>query len=859
MARELKGWARPRPIRIAFLVEEGERSAVILDAIFADCFGRWGGRFSLVVPCENRQIPSTYWPWLEAYDPDLIYSYVPLDRDGVLEVHERLCPAKYALHRTHGDRPDTPSSYRPSYGFNPLSSLSTIFRLARFTRTRGEGTAVQIIDSWHTERATRFLTDNFGTYHWSGGGMFPSDATGAASLVTIVAPENQANRRLGVPQDLNAVPNEMAAFIAFAERRATSLAMASQLFAPKLDIRAFRWSGTFNVVVGESFSDRLLFWNARLFIPSWLDSNLCCLRITPEQIEDGEFLQAFVALINRHNHVNAGSGGQPQLAIRSCSVGADQLETIRQRIVAARPWSAVHAEAVTRLDDIVPTEAALSEAREGNRFGDGLFPRADWTEFRWTGPTARPIALAPDHLVDAPSRQQFTVGYWGTDYLLEYDGPAPRFGNSNRWLLPRRWRVAQAFRVELADAPSHSEPPLPPRRSRGGALAVFLNADHAVDAIRVPTATDAINYSLALDGRWAAQAEEHGRIEPPSKVCWTTPSNEARYLAGVLGMAGGLPPASDFLLHPFLREVFARLGGTPALQADKVTPTVNRLRKLAPRMPVFDLRGEAEREALGTLIVKAAQTLRNPMLFVKYEDLKTAWKDHRAAYWAANPMQSEPDASVDWDKSEEESLDASLVAMRRRQMLFQGYQWTCSNCHHRNWVDLGRLASELACEVCKTVVQAPVAIDWLFRPNEFLIEALRDHSVLSLAWVLNSLRDRSRSSFMYSGPTWFGFTFGSEEPDAEADLLVLSDARAIVCEVKSSWHRLRRSDIQKLVDLAKRLRPDLALLAVMEAATGPQTELRAAQAELEATGIAFELLTPSSDQHLDDPYLQSPD
>jgi hypothetical protein len=99
VAHELKGWARPRPLRVAFLVEEDEHASLTLDGIFADCYARWGGRFSLIVPCFQGRITPSYWPWLEAYDPDIVYSYVPLTRTGVLEVHERLSPAEYTFHK----------------------------------------------------------------------------------------------------------------------------------------------------------------------------------------------------------------------------------------------------------------------------------------------------------------------------------------------------------------------------------------------------------------------------------------------------------------------------------------------------------------------------------------------------------------------------------------------------------------------------------------------------------------------------------------------------------------------------------------------------------------------------------------
>lgn len=60
MTNELSGWMRTRPIRVAFLVEDGEHSQLMLDGIFADCYARWGGRFSLVVPCKDGRVVPEY-------------------------------------------------------------------------------------------------------------------------------------------------------------------------------------------------------------------------------------------------------------------------------------------------------------------------------------------------------------------------------------------------------------------------------------------------------------------------------------------------------------------------------------------------------------------------------------------------------------------------------------------------------------------------------------------------------------------------------------------------------------------------------------------------------------------------------
>ena len=335
-------------------------------------------------------------------------------------------------------------------------------------------------------------------------------------------------------------------------------------------------------------------------------------------------------------------------------------------------------------------------------------------------------------------------------------------------------------------------------------------------------------------------------------------SNAARYLTGILGRTGGLLSASHFLLHPFLREMFAKLGGTPNLADTDISPTVNALLKRALWEPSFDLRSTSEREALSSLIVKAAQSVKAPMNFISYDELKEQWKGHIARYWAAHPSESQKlDRGTERNEREEDSLDGCLIGLRHGQLLFQGHQWTCRNCHHKNWVNLGSLSVELSCEVCKQSTQAPVNLRWLFRPNEFLIESLRAHSVLSLIWVLSALRERARSAFSYAGPTCFGYSDNYDDPDAEADLLALVDGMAVLCEVKSAWRSLRPVHIDNLVALATRLRPDIAILAVMEEGKGtnPTAKLEEARTHLAAQGIKFELLTPAEYKVDDEPYL----
>ncbi len=187
------------------------------------------------------------------------------------------------------------------------------------------------------------------------------------------------------------------------------------LFAPRLEVDGGRWSGAFNLVVGDTFADRILFWNARLLIPPWLDNKLCCLRVGSDQLADQGFLAVVGDMLKRRNPVTDGHGGQPQVAIRSMSLNAARLEEAKKAIDSTKPWGMVTTPAVTSLEDVIPAADALRRARETSIFDRGFLRQSDWIPFDWVMPSARPPVAMPSHLSDAPPRQAFTVGCWGTD------------------------------------------------------------------------------------------------------------------------------------------------------------------------------------------------------------------------------------------------------------------------------------------------------------------------------------------------------------------------------------------------------------------------------------------------------------
>src|SRR5436309_16028480 len=89
-------------LRVAYLVDLSNSAAELLDSIFAEAYGRWSGRRSLIVPAGPDGIDDRYDEWLWYFDPDLIYSFLALTDRAVAALHERFAPAYLTHHAEPG-------------------------------------------------------------------------------------------------------------------------------------------------------------------------------------------------------------------------------------------------------------------------------------------------------------------------------------------------------------------------------------------------------------------------------------------------------------------------------------------------------------------------------------------------------------------------------------------------------------------------------------------------------------------------------------------------------------------------------------------------------------------------------------
>lgn len=297
-----------RPLRIAYLIEDGSHAKLVFDEIFAEAHARWGGRNTLLVPVVDGGIAQAYWNWLVWYDPDLIYTYTSLSDTTVVDIHRQIQPYALTRHELFPGHQVGPGSFHPRLPVQGLSSQSVIPSL-RMRQGIGSKRIGKLINVFHRWQDDGLVGDNFGSDSASFG-RFPIPDP----IMDLAAPLNigPANwREMNFREPGKVLTNVIDLF----DQAATdgTIASMSELAGMlyKYPVATdHSWNGALNLVVGDGFAERLTFWNARLLVDSYKSDALTSFRIPASCVGNETLLQAIGKYIGRWNwNSPSGQGG----------------------------------------------------------------------------------------------------------------------------------------------------------------------------------------------------------------------------------------------------------------------------------------------------------------------------------------------------------------------------------------------------------------------------------------------------------------------------------------------------------------------------------------------------------------------
>jgi DNA-directed RNA polymerase subunit RPC12/RpoP len=758
-------YSSARPTRVVFVVPP-DSAPELLDAIFQANYGAWGGRLRPIVPAVDGDISDVYRRLIVGSDPDIVYTYCDLSETCVKWLDRSLQPWSITRHvprQISVDRID----YRPRLPIHPVSSLAASAEFGR------------VAERWHTP--VTHLNSNFAadspTRRWYArnfGELLPNLAGAPKPSMTI-----QNGWSVGqVLSELSHVGRP--AFPGLYS------AIGARFFRPRVDDPR----QSYCVIIGDTVSDWLMFWNQVFLTHSYQLDRWQTLCVSEDQLSDNETLVALHAFLAKHS--SRSGDGPANLYLRSTSVDQDSLAAVATKLRTRR--GSVVLDASAQAEGLPPW--GMRQVRDAER---ATFPVLD---YYWAGDldTHEQQAISDSVLLQLPPCDVDRTDDWVLDLDIEFQSQKPYYVNEKfSWRVPKRPLLPGMF---LKDGNFG-------RVNRGKAFSCRMRGTKPV-VVTSPDETDVLR--VALIQPVAAMYDPDDVRKTPTRVFEDLRlSDKGGYIEGIIQLAGGLQQAESLFGNAFWRDCLLHASHRSLQQQDvAMKPILNSLRK---RKATIQQHLEADRfDVLSNMILRAIR--EEP---IRDMDLSAQWIRDRFIKQRRQFIESHPDYLRNTPDEERQvppegrsieeqrairDLDEALQHLVNQNIFLQGVRYRCGSCGLGFWRRSSELDTSLECEGCGSTVQLQIESPWTYRLNSLVRNGVAQHGVVPVIWALCELRRYSRSMFSYLPGIQLVTKYDDASPSAELDIACISDGELVVGEVKSSAREFGDAAIRRAVEVA---------------------------------------------------------
>lgn len=528
--------AKARPLRIAYLIEDGADVHKWLDAVFSECFSRHGGRQSLVVPIVDGKASDLYINWLDRFDPDILY-LLTYDNEKTAEFFStRSSPLVFLGNERKRDQPnERPGIYHEHHGLTSLSWLPFLKISSGIFHARPE----RILDCYPQWQDDGLIIDNFGALHLSFGQFPLHRELNEYIRPLILTPKNAPENRWHFSIDGDEVTDGYEALNSLLKPgQNITLAYLSNLHSKHLRIHSHPWLNSFNLVIGDTFVDRVSCWNGGLLYDDSRFQAYKSLRI-PENVIEHEDRITHIANFIRSNNWLGQSNGPAFITVRSSSITKASLMHFLKQLQRTT-YSKIIYESIITLDDCCPKDRNFTFLR----IEEGLeiqIPLRHDVEFV---PVPKPIHL--EHTNNA--NPIYSAGHWMVNCHIDRLNDNNRFANiRDKWILPRRSQISRQFLSEKEG-----------RITNSGLISALVH--HGVEQIEVNQPNDSNFFQMLIhEAPHYSHIDLRSKLDYPIIYQYSRPSDKGRYLQGLLGLFQSLTTAHQVLMSHFWRSQFKRL------------------------------------------------------------------------------------------------------------------------------------------------------------------------------------------------------------------------------------------------------------------------------------------------------------
>ncbi|HBN5894924.1 TPA: hypothetical protein ACKQDY_000949 [Serratia marcescens] len=423
-----------RPIKVAYLIpiDEDVVSCNIINKVFEECYSRWGGINTLLIPYEKRKVLNDkYLDWLYDYEVDFIYSYVKLNQEDIEELNKITMPIEFWYHSLEKEN----GSFIPNrlVRYKPVKSWSTI-KSPYARKLNADGEKILLTQQGNVKHKD-FVPDNFGFRHDVE--AFTYKINGVFKTVCYCDEETPENNYVG-----DARVNSIASIVdAISNDEVLTFSLLSKIHSGNISHpKEKRPAGNvkFQLYIGSSPLDKINFWNKRMISEDgffYSDSERISEMIIDKLVAcDEGFCKSFGGFLEKNVYNYGSQSGCVE--IRTSSLTHDEC---MQFILKIKKFTNVEIKLARKTDE-------LSLPNLDGRHPYNFLGKPDQQE-NTINKNSKFKLQGPEHFSYINYEHQFLKGgEWILDVFIErYQNDSLYVNTNNYWELCRRHVITQLF------------------------------------------------------------------------------------------------------------------------------------------------------------------------------------------------------------------------------------------------------------------------------------------------------------------------------------------------------------------------------------------------------------------------------
>lgn len=750
-----------RPLRAAFLVDPNKSFPKQFDEIIEYNQSKWGGRFIPIIFTDGKTIKEKWWDLLRYVDPDFIKSLIPLDDELLKKIDTFLSPLYVEVpHRVAKN--DTHYSVRI---FNEgLSILPTLENVKKVSQSFMDKSKLVLFELGQTKEdiVKQFIHRNFGIYNHT---------------LHIERALDQNEKKIFQITDRESLATAFKELSTF--ERFTYPIQICSLPNTFRDIEYYRMGRVFTVVAGDSAEDIAYSWNRALLIPNNKRTHLNQIWLPTELANDLELENALKIWLKRV--VDPAGTTTQEIQFVTFSLEKEELEEIASRLTK---------EIWLRKNVNVFAEMEIPNFQSREPY---LRLKENMDLYRATGNEEHIILNEPDVLEECMRGE-----HWMADVYIKFrpERYTNIVGKDLWWQLPKR--------NHLANNIFHT----PSRIGLNGFPSVLMQRGKPGLEIKLP-GDEYIFHALITEKNTPAYSSDPRSKFAQEPFYYVQRSDKGRYLSGFLDIFSDLSYAYQILEEKYWRNMFNILSHQDPSKDEKRRESI--LNKLNKKMHEYGADFQGKPEGLEWLSDYVLKLSKEQAVTGKELTFKNFIKEAEKELKVFNSQQQD-NQKVEF---KEDDVKEAISGLTESNILLMGVRSHCPLCGYANWYHINEAQQTLRCKGCGYNYSMRPEEKWYYRLNSLVQIGCAKHGLVPVVLVLGQLLHDCSLSFIYSTSLDL-----IKDPDykayGELDIVCIQDGKFIIGEVKKSIRLFKRSDFEKMAEIAEWIKPDVLIFSSLD-------------------------------------------